>query len=251
MKPLISVLIPTHNGSRYIEKTIRSVLNQSFRELELIIIDDCSTDDTWEVIQKIASTDNRIRAIRNEKNLMVAATANVGIREARGKYIARSDDDDIWIDKDKLKKQISYFDANPGHVLVGTQFTKVDEQGKEIGKVKMPETDRVIRQILLTKNTFGHSTVMYTKEAVEAIGKYDEKLEYGDDYDLMLKLGRIGKIANLPSYSVHYTIRKGLSSRHGKYAQFLLQGLMLRRYIIYYPGRIIALLKWLAYPLLY
>jgi glycosyltransferase involved in cell wall biosynthesis len=127
----VTILLPVYNGTKWIEKSIRSALRQSFSDFELIILNDCSTDDTERVVFSFMSQDKRIVYIRNDKNLGLAKTLNVGLGTAKGEYIARLDADDEWIDVDKLKKQVSLLDKYPEYTLVGTGAVVVDENGQE------------------------------------------------------------------------------------------------------------------------
>ncbi len=114
--PLVSIIIPTYNGqTKWIQLAINSVLNQTFCNFELIIINDASTNDIEQCIINFLNTDTRILYYRNTENLGLTATLNKGLSYANGKYIARIDDDDIWCDQDKLSKQIGFMENNPDY----------------------------------------------------------------------------------------------------------------------------------------
>ena len=118
-RPLVSVLLPTHNGkSRNIRRAIESVLKQSYKKLELIIIDDGSTDGTEKLITEIASEDDRIKTLSNKENQGIAYSLNKGLKRAKGKYIARIDDDDYYYDEDKTRKQVDFLEKNEEYVAV-------------------------------------------------------------------------------------------------------------------------------------
>ncbi len=210
----VTILLPVYNGTKWIEKSIRSALRQSFSDFELIILNDCSTDDTERVVFSFMSQDKRIVYIRNDKNLGLAKTLNVGLGTAKGEYIARLDADDEWIDVDKLKKQVSLLDKYPEYTLVGTGAVVVDENGQEITRYLMPKTDSQIRRKILRMNCFIHTSVLFRSKAVKEIGGYlHEKIL--EDHDLWLRLGRVGKFANLPEYSVKYLFHtKGVNSQN-------------------------------------
>ena len=204
--PTVSVIIATYNRARLIGEAIQSVLNQTFRDFELIIIDDASTDKTEEIVN--GSDDKRLKYIRFKKNTGgCLAPRNTGLEAARGEYIACLDDDDVWLDGDKLKKQVEFLDSHPDHVLVDTNTIVVDENNTELYRSFLPEKDNEIRDILLERNCFVHSGAVYRKSAAMIVGGYSPaKGTTGcDDHGLWLKLGTVGKFANLPIYGVKRT----------------------------------------------
>ena len=133
MNPIVSIILPTYNRSRFLDRAIGSVIDQTFKDWELIIIYDASTDDTSEVLKKWQEKDDRIKVLRNEKNnystIGISKNLNDGIRVARGKYIARLDDDDYWCHKDKLKMQVDFLENNSDYVIVGGGMIVVDGFG--------------------------------------------------------------------------------------------------------------------------
>ena len=219
---LVSIIMPTYNGSAFIQKAVESVLDQTFKNFELIIVNDGSTDDTEKIIKDLASNDSRIVLIKNEKNLGIQKTLNKGVAISRGEYIARIDDDDIWCDKEKLKNQINFFALNPDHVLVGTGVVVVDENNKEKKRYLMPVTDKDIRKTIIFRNRFIHSSVLFKTSAFQKVGGYNESQDVRnvEDYCLWLGLGRVGKFANLATYSVVYTERAGSLSGKNRLSQY-------------------------------
>ncbi len=206
-RPRVSVVLATYNGSGTITAAIGSVLSQSLRDCELIVVDDCSGDDTAAVVRKIE--DKRIVYTRNERNLGYAGALNRGLGRAQGDYIAIIDDDDIWLDNDKLWKQAAFLDDRPDYVLVGGGAITVDESGAELSRRLMPQTDGEIRERVLMENPFIHSSAMYRRKAAINLGGYRQsRLPYSEDYGLWVKLGTAGKLANLPTYVVRYTARE-------------------------------------------
>lgn len=218
----VSVILPTYNGRAFIARAVRSVLEQSFRDLELIVVDDGSTDGTGEEVKRLAA-DRRIKYLKNGKNLGIQRTLNAGLRAAEGELIARIDDDDEWCDKDKLKKQVDFLNTRADHALVGTGTIVVDEKGNELFRFLNPETDEKIRRSALRRNCFTHSSVIFRKAAALEFGGYDESsaVLHAEDYDLWLKIGTRYKFANLPFYGVRFTARPGALSGAHRTAQFL------------------------------
>ncbi len=201
----VSVIIPTFNRSALLPRAIKSVLSQSLTDLELIIVNDASTDNTVAVVAALQASDKRIKLISNTSNNYpdISKTINTGLAAATGTYIARLDDDDYWCDSDKLKKQVAFLESHPDHVLVGSGMIVVDEHDKELYRFLKPETDAQIRERALLTNPFGHTTVVYRADAARKVQGYSN-IHYAEDWDLWLKLGEVGKFHNLQEYLTNY-----------------------------------------------
>ncbi len=217
---LISIVMPVYNGGERIAKAIESVFRQSHEYWELLIIDDGSSDNTRDIVENFAKLDDRIKYIKNEKNVGIQKTLNRGLSESKGEYIARIDDDDVWIDRDKLKKQIEVLEHS-GYVLVGTGVIVEDETGKELFRYIPPQTDREIRERMLRRNCFAHSSVLFKRDKALNFGGYSESIDvrHIEDYDLWLKLGTMGKMHNLGTYSIVFTQRQGSISTSNRFSQ--------------------------------
>ncbi len=198
-KPRVSVCITTHDRPT-IERAIRSVLKQDFKDYELIVVDDCS--DT-----KMPYVPVNARVIRNPKNLGSTKSLNIGLRIARGEYIAILDDDDFWTDPKKLSKQVSVLDEHPEVMVVGTNATVniLDSRGNTVRIVEThyPETDTELRNAMLPNNSIAHVTAMYRRGLL-----YDESLPRSKDWDMMARLGKMGKLANLPDNTTTFCERR-------------------------------------------
>ena len=201
-KPLVSVIIPTYNRAKYIKRALESAISQIYRNIELIIIDDGSTDKTKDVVQPYLA-DQRVHYIYQE-NKGVSVARNNGIKISKGKYIAILDSDDFWRDKKKLEKQVRFLEKHQDHVLVGGGLIRIDEKGKEIVRHLLPENDGEIRKLILFDNTFAHPTVVFRKSAWESVGGYDENLYFSEDWDLWLRFGKLGKFYNFQEYFTCY-----------------------------------------------
>ncbi len=245
MNKLVSVILPTYNGSSWIQRAIESVISQSYKDWELIVVDDGSTDNTGQIVANMSQNDSRIRYIKNDVNSGIQKTLNNGLNVAKGEYIARIDDDDYWVDIDKLQKQVDFMDGNPDYVLVGTGVIIVNEKGDELFKYLVPETNEQIKKRLLGKNCFVHSSVMFKKSAVMQFGGYSEGVEekHFEDYDLWLKLGTIGKLANLPIYGLKYTMREGSLSAVNRVEVFRKILKHLKKYKSSYKGYCGAIIR--------
>lgn len=202
--PLISIILPVYNGANRIEKAINSVKSQSHTNWELLVIDDGSNDNTGKIVDIFVKNDSRIKYIKNEANLGIQKSLNKGLKEAKGEYIARIDDDDEWADIDKLEKQLEFLEYNKDYVLVGTGAVVIDENNKELFRYLLPQNDKDIRNNILSKNCFVHSSVLFRKDATLTFGGYseEENIKHIEDYDLWLKLGTVGKFSNINTYSV-------------------------------------------------
>jgi len=219
IKPQISVIMPTYNGDKYISKAIESVLGQTFSDIEFIIINDGSIDDSLEIIKEYSLKDKRIIILNNEINLGIQKSLNRGLHAAQGKYIARIDADDVWINPNKLQHQFNFLELNPGYVLVGTGARCVDENSNYIKQYLKEKDDYKIRKTILGYNCFIHSSVLFNKKQALMVGGYSEESNerHVEDYDLWLKLGTLGKMHNLQSFDVEYMIRKdSLSNKNQK-----------------------------------
>jgi glycosyltransferase involved in cell wall biosynthesis len=190
----LTVLIPAYNVEGYIAESIRSVLDQTFSDFELLIIDDGSTDNTVTEIGKF--NDPRIRLIRaNHEGF--AATLNRGIQEAKGYYIARFDADDICC-PERLSVQYHFMKAHPEYILTGTDANYVDMKGEHIFTYKYKGySDEEIRRLDPVVCPFCHTTVMYKKDEVIKAGSYNLYSPSFEDHLLWLKLIRMGKVCNL------------------------------------------------------
>lgn len=183
---LVSVVMPAFNAARTIENSIRSVLRQTCGDLELLVVDDCSTDDTAQIVSKIARDDCRVRLIESQSNSGSPATPrNIGINNAQGRYLAFLDSDDSWV-PGKLEGQVRFMEES-GAAISCTGYEVVDEDGTTIGSFVPPKIAGY--QELLSENTLGCSTVMVDLTKVS-----DLKFPVcgHEDYALWLKLTRAG-----------------------------------------------------------
>lgn len=244
--------MPVYNGSQYLKQSIESVLNQSFLDFEFVIIDDESRDNSLEIINSYAKKDPRIKIIRNKKNSGIQKSLNRGIAKSSGEYIARIDHDDIWRDKDKLRKQVDFLEKNPHHALVGTGVLCIDPDGRKINFLQYKISNQEIRNYILLSNQFAHSSVLIRKEALEKVGYYSEDKKYKniEDHELWLRIGKKYKLANLPDDAVEYRISPMGISLKNQFRQRL-AGLKLSvKYSGDYPNGFKAILtKLLTLPL--
>ncbi|MBM7409116.1 glycosyltransferase family 2 protein [Methanococcus maripaludis] len=205
--PTVSVIMPNYNNEKYLPEAIESILNQTYENFEFIIIDDCSTDNSWKIIQKYAEKDNRIKAFRNEKNLKIVKTRNKGFKlmSSNSKYIAIFDSDDISM-PERLEKQVAFLEKNPDYGLVGSHTLIIDENSEIIGYRKYETDFKKIIKNMLKKNQFAQPSVMIRKSAIYNVGFYDDEFEVCEDYDLWFKFAKNYKIINIDEFLLKYRI---------------------------------------------
>ncbi len=182
MAGLVSIIMPSYNTAEYIAESIQSVLSQSYTGWELIVVDDCSTDNTDEVIEPYL-TDGRIKYYKNEKNSGAAVSRNHALREAKGKWIAFLDSDDLWM-PDKLEKQIRYMEMNDYHFSY-TNYSEINAEGQRNG-VTITGPKRVTKTGMFNYCWLGCLTVMYDAETVGLIQIAD--IKKNNDYAMWLKV---------------------------------------------------------------
>jgi hypothetical protein len=194
--PRVTVVAAVHNGAEWIEAAVESVLSQDFRDLEFIVVDDGSTDRTAEILQSV--NDLRLVYVRNERNLGQTASLNVGVRRARASLIARIDADDLWL-PGKLSRQMAYLDAHPEVSVLGTWATRMDVAGQPLGPADQPVSPTEVRTTLLRTVPVCHGSVVMRRDAVLAVGGYEERFRFAADYALWSALARAGcVITSLP-----------------------------------------------------
>lgn len=194
-KPTVTVLMPVYNAGVYLKAAIQSILDQTFTDFELLIINDASTDQSEEVIRSF--DDPRIKLVVNPKNLNLIGTLNKGLKLASGEFIARMDQDDISLPT-RLEEQVEFLRSSPETVLVGTEATVINPEGEPIGYDWAFLDDQTIRRALMTTNAFVHGSVMFRKSAATKLGGYSKDAYLAEDYDLWIRLAGVGQVANLP-----------------------------------------------------
>jgi glycosyltransferase involved in cell wall biosynthesis len=188
--PKVSVVVPTHNRAAFLREAISSVLDQTFQDFEIIVVDDASEDETSEVVRGFA--DNRIKYIRHDVGRRVAATRNTGISHSLGRYIAFLDDDDSWL-KDKLQRQLDLIESSSANTgVVYTSFTRVETCTVEAPIYSNPTKKRGhLLNELSSGNWVGTaSTVLLKRECLDKVGLFDEQIDFGEEYDLWIRISR-------------------------------------------------------------
>lgn len=210
MNELVSIIMPSYNTANYIEASIESVRHQTYENWELIIVDDCSTDNTDEVVRPFL-TDGRIRYLKNEQNSGAAISRNRALREAKGKWIAFLDSDDLWL-PEKLEKQVAFMEQN-GYHFSYTNYEEINMAGEKTG-VRVTGPKRITKTGMFNYCWPGCLTVMYDAEAVGLIQIAD--IKKNNDYAMWLKVCRKADCYLLDECLAQYRKgRAGSVSTHG------------------------------------
>lgn len=208
---LVSVIMPSYNCGRFIEESIRSVQEQTYQNWELIIVDDGSNDDTIKRVQRIQLSDSRIRLFRNKVNSGAAVSRNNALQEAKGKWVAFLDSDDLW-EPTKLEKQISFMEKH-GYAFTYTGYQEIDEESKATGVV-LSGPDHVTKLGMFAFCWPGCLTVMYDREKIGLLQVAD--IKKNNDYAMWLKIIRHADCYLLDECLAMYRRgRKGSISSHG------------------------------------
>jgi glycosyltransferase involved in cell wall biosynthesis len=235
-RPLVSVVVPCYNSAGYLTETLRSLLGQSYRAIEIVLVDDGSTDDTPELAAKL--DDDRVRYFRRSNSGRPSIPRNDGLGHARGKYVALCDSDDL-LDPLLLEKSVAVLEGQPSVALTFSDYVRMDEQGRlrpgsplaaydqfqALRRVPLDGDGYRIEQAdayecLIEENFIRTSGVVMRREALDEIGPFDQDLPNGDDRDMWLRLSRRFDIAFIDFVGVRYRCRESnISSRGGRLSE--------------------------------
>jgi glycosyltransferase involved in cell wall biosynthesis len=203
---MVSVVMAVFNAEKFLSQSIESILSQSYSDFEFIIVDDGSTDRSWEIISEYRAIDARIRPIRLRNNQGVAKAANAGLEIAIGKYIARMDSDDLSL-PDRMAKQVNYLEAHPEVGILGSRMRYMDENGKLLSVLPVIKGDMNLHWFFMFESPFYNPTIMFRKSLVEQYGlRYDPSVRYGEDYDLWCRFLPVTQGENLTSVLLYYRL---------------------------------------------
>jgi len=203
--PKVSVILPAYNAEKYIKEAVDSILSQTFRDFELIVINDCSKDSTEKIL--LSYTDPRLVYVKNEQNLGVAGTLNKGLKLAKGQYIARMDADDISLPQ-RFEKQVAYLDSHENTAVLGTALERFGEG--------MPSQTRYFSQDpeqmkidLFFSCGLAHPSIMMRADVIRKLGGYDLEFEGLEDYELWCRAAREYQVSALPEVLFRYRVHSG------------------------------------------
>lgn len=222
MTPLISVVMSVYNAEKHLEKAVESIINQTFKDFEFIIIEDCSTDSTLQILENYASKDSRIKIIKKEQNKGNAGfieNLNIGLQNARAKYIARMDADDI-ADLTRFEKQYIFLENHPNIDIVGASIELVGENDEHIENWTAIEKHDDIVKRMPKKISLYHPVIMFRKESTKG---YRDKARFCEDYDMYFNMIIDGKkFANLGDILLKYRIlNTSISRKKSKFERWL------------------------------
>ncbi|RSO33702.1 glycosyltransferase [Acinetobacter lactucae] len=204
--PKVSIILPVNRDDGFLKDSILSLLNQVFKDFEILVIANNTSDELWEYIEELQKLDSRIKIFRVKLGGLVFAL-NYAISIAKGKYIARMDADDISLEQ-RIITQVEYLDNNPNISILGTQIQYINELGDKLGQQasQLPSNFFKIRKIAYYKCPLYHPTVMYRKDDILKLGGYKYGF-YGEDYELWLRAIHEGfEIANLNEVLLYYRV---------------------------------------------
>lgn len=234
----ISIILPTYNWEKYLKETIDSVLDQTFIEFELIIINDCSQDWTENVIKTY--NDNRIIYLKNEKNLNIVWSRNKWLKIANWDYICFLDHDDLFLSTDKLKIQLNFLEKNQDYWMIWSSVILINELGEKIWEINSRIGNDNLKHHIIMSNQFTCWSVMFRKNLIEKIWLLNHKYNKSDDYDYWLKIWKISKIENIETPLFAYRIHSNNTTFQG-----------LNKYKMILMWFKLALLHWKNYPNFY
>jgi len=201
MKSLVTVLMPVYNGEKHLGQAIESILNQTFADFDLLIINDSSRDRSIDIIRSYR--DSRIRLVQNDSNMGLINTLNKGIELATGSFIARMDQDDISM-PERFRKQIEFMETHPEVAVCGCWAVNIDENGNSLGKRETPVGPQMAKEYWRPSPIIHPSAFMRT--AIAKKYTYDKRFIDAEDYELWLRIARNHQIENIAEYLLYYRI---------------------------------------------
>jgi hypothetical protein len=200
--PKISIVMPVFNGGEWLQEAIASIQNQTLEDFELLIIDDGSTDHSESIIADAARNDSRIQAV-HQGHFGIATALNRGIAMARCRLLARMDADDV-AHAQRLQRQLDFLEKSPEVAALGTWAHVINAKGDRIADLRPEVKPSALKQLLVDKNPFIHSSMVLSTELVKSLGGYRAVLDGAEDYDLWLRISERAQLANLPEFLQSY-----------------------------------------------
>lgn len=213
MNSKISVIMPVYNAEKFIKDSIESILNQTYKNFEFIIVNDGSIDSSLKIIKEYKEKDNRIKII-DQKNEGVSRSRNNAIKKSTGIYIAFIDADDVW-ENNKIERQIQEFKKDEKLKICGTKAKIINEDNTETGEVfdYPPLENKKIKYSSIYKNPFITSSIMIKKDILNTNNLFNKKMNFCEDYEFITKYIYKNKSKNIDEYLIKYRIHKNSSSR--------------------------------------
>ncbi|GAI04988.1 unnamed protein product, partial [marine sediment metagenome] len=208
--PLVSICIPNYNGAKFLEQSLESVLAQNYPNIEIIIVDSNSTDNSPEILTRYAhNNNNNITAIYQPERTGIATSLNVCLRNTKGKYFVPWHSDDIMLPRDSISRRVLELSRRPSVGMVYGILKLIDKSNKEIGKW---DPGQIGYRELQKRNPIANPATMFRMDTVRQIGGYDEEIEHGEDYYLNLAISKRNPILYAPFIVAHYRHHSGMDS---------------------------------------
>jgi len=205
--PKISVIMSVYNGGLYMRSAIDSILEQTFRDFEFIIVNDGSLDNTREILVEYTKKDPRIVLVNNGNNIGLTRSLNKGLKIAKGELIARMDADDLSFPQ-RLERQMKILEGNKNVGAIGSWYYIINENGEIIGNCQPPANNIRIKKAFLNSAPIIHSSLMVKSKVLENVGFYDEEFRYAQDRDLLLRIAKKYELMVITEYLVEYRNNK-------------------------------------------
>ncbi len=255
-QPLVTVVMPVFNTAAYVKEAVESIIVQTYPNWELIIVDDLSTDGSFQLAKKLAKQHQNVSVYRNGKHRGVSGAANLALSQAKGQLIARMDADDIAYPT-RLEKQVAYLLQNPHVVAIGTQCEIIDNEGASTGKKVFPLDHQTIQEMMFYSIPLQQPTLMVnTAKLPSDFIWYNETYNSAEEVELLFKLFQHGEVHNLPDTLHQYRIHgKNVSLKNPKQTFFLtfktrIQAISKYRYRPTLPGMVVTLAQLITVALL-
>jgi len=227
--PAVSVIMPVFNEQEYLCKSIESILEQTFKDFEFIIVDDASSDASFKIMQKYASKDKRIVLIKNPVNQGLALSLNKALGVVRGEFVARMDADDVAA-KNRLEIQLAFLNKNPEVDLAGSSMYFIDSEGNIIARSGTIASPEILNKTIYYKNISPHPTWMFRRKILRDVGEYRD-LPASQDYDFLMRLCHLGyKVSNIDTPLLYYRVHKEKISFDGSIRQIKISRYLRRLY---------------------
>lgn len=209
--PAVSIIISVYNGEQTLVRAFQSIFDQSFQDFEVICVNDGSTDGSSKLLEIWQERyPEQLRIVNNHTNIGLTRSLNLALSKATGTCIARLDADDFWEPR-KLEMQMSFLETHPECGIVGSNYINISGPNDRLHKIRLPETHAEITRALFRRNPFGHSCILAKADLFKAVGGYDERIRYGQDYDLWLRCFPLTRFHNLQEFLCTRTLGNNLS----------------------------------------
>jgi glycosyltransferase involved in cell wall biosynthesis len=221
-QPLVSIVMPVYNAGEFLVEAIKSLQDQTYQNWELIVVDDQSTDGSWQILKRLAQNDKRIKIYRNAKNGGVARTANLALSKIKGSFIARMDADDVSL-SERLEKQVEFLQSHSDVVAVGGQCELIDKNSEIIGEKLFPTEAQDIREMMFSKIPLQQPSMMVNLRLLpKNFIWYEDKFDVAEEVELLFKFFQYGKVCNLPEPVLQYRLHdENISLQNPKHTFYL------------------------------